>query len=99
MSVYTTNPIRAKEDPRKAEERGLAFHKKIYGRNPEFTPSSTASASPDYAYVIRCMSISLTLPLASRLLQSFIHPLILPSIYLHISLSTPSTKLPSYLHI
>ncbi|KAH8897876.1 hypothetical protein GQ53DRAFT_837636 [Thozetella sp. PMI_491] len=44
---------RAAEDQAAAAERGRAFHKRIYGRNPEFDPNASIEASPDYAFVIR----------------------------------------------
>ncbi|KAG8156827.1 hypothetical protein KVR01_013240 [Diaporthe batatas] len=44
---------RAKEDQASASERGHAFHKRIYGRNPEFDYNASGDASPDYAFVVR----------------------------------------------
>ncbi|KAH8767226.1 hypothetical protein F5883DRAFT_72432 [Diaporthe sp. PMI_573] len=44
---------RAKEDQATASERGHAFHKRIYGRNPEFDYNASGEASPDYAFVVR----------------------------------------------
>lgn len=44
---------RSKETQQQASERGHAFHKRIYGRNPEFDMNATGAASPDYAFVVR----------------------------------------------
>ncbi|KAL1854820.1 hypothetical protein Daus18300_011336 [Diaporthe australafricana] len=47
---------RAAETQEDASKRGHAFHKRIYGRNPEFDPNATVEASPDYAFVVRGMA-------------------------------------------
>lgn len=51
MKIYKFT--RSCEPQAKAFERGRQFHKRIYGRNPEFDTNATPLASPDYEFVVR----------------------------------------------
>lgn len=52
-----TESLRSKETEETARERGRKFWTNIYARNPAFDPEASVRASPDYAFVVRGMSI------------------------------------------
>ncbi|CAK7235441.1 hypothetical protein SBRCBS47491_009294 [Sporothrix bragantina] len=53
MQMHPKRSARPGGAKEQASERGHAFWRRIYARNPEFDPNATIDASPDYAFVVR----------------------------------------------